>query len=127
LGPESGHTGQHAAHGRRDRSFPLSSIRTFTVGFGFQPNLLTPPALSSGRALAGSGWGAKETLQAITAGGDFRPALRTFTVQIDGKPLWRYGTVSTRAEPFDNAMAPPLAAHGSIPGSWRRRSDSRRL
>ena len=38
---------------RPGQSFPLSSIRTLTVGFGIAPNLLTLPALSSGQALAG--------------------------------------------------------------------------
>jgi hypothetical protein len=37
--------GQHLSPGQ---SFPLSSIRTLTVGFGIAPNLLTLPALSSG-------------------------------------------------------------------------------
>jgi hypothetical protein len=42
--------GQHPSPGQ---SFPLSFIRTLTVGFGIAPNLLTLPALSSGQALAG--------------------------------------------------------------------------
>src|SRR5947209_7789171 len=51
---------------------PSSSIRTVTVGFGFAPNLLTSSALSIRGALAGSC-----SVSANTAGGDFRPALRT--------------------------------------------------
>jgi hypothetical protein len=48
--------------------FPLSSIRTMTVGSGITPDLLT---LVTHEALAGL----QETL--LTAGGEFRPALRT--------------------------------------------------
>jgi hypothetical protein len=79
LGPESGHTGQQCRDQRsrhersRGQSLPLSSIRTMTVGFGFAPNLLTLPALSSGQALAGSD--GEKTV--VTAGGDLHPALRT--------------------------------------------------
>jgi len=35
------------------QTFPFSSIRTVTVGFGIAPNLLTPPIAR--RALAGFG------------------------------------------------------------------------
>ena len=59
---------------RVKRRKPFSFIRTLTVGLGFAPNLLTlPPKEISrrGKALAGLG------VAALTAGGDFHPALRT--------------------------------------------------
>jgi len=52
-------------------SRPFSFIRTLTVGFGIAPNLLTHPP--GKKALAGLGY------VAFTAGGEFHPALRTFT------------------------------------------------
>ncbi|CUT11906.1 hypothetical protein BF49_2986 [Bradyrhizobium sp.] len=55
---------------------PFSFIRTLTVGFGVAPNLLTLPLSKALRkALAGLG------LTALTAGGDFHPALRTSAVR----------------------------------------------
>ncbi len=52
-------------------SIPFSSIRTVTVGFGVAPNLLTLPLGTAGaRGLM--------RRNAITAGGDFHPAPRTF-------------------------------------------------
>jgi hypothetical protein len=54
----------------------LSFIRTVTVGFGLTPNLLTPARVAASRALAGLCDRSCEPL-AITAGGEFRPALRT--------------------------------------------------
>jgi len=59
--------------------FPLSSIRTVTVGFGIAPNLPTPPVAR--RALAGFG-----ELLAITAGGEFPPAPRTRSDRNPTKP-----------------------------------------
>ncbi|KGC56935.1 hypothetical protein DM75_2068 [Burkholderia mallei] len=47
-----------------------SFIRTMTVGSGIGPDLLTPRAIA--RALAGSPATCRPT-----AGGDFRPALKT--------------------------------------------------
>jgi hypothetical protein len=49
----------------------LSFIRTVTVGFGVEPNLLTPASVKrpGARGLM--------RLDANTAGGEFRPALRT--------------------------------------------------
>jgi hypothetical protein len=44
-----------------------------TVGFGIAPNLLTLPALSSGRRSRAG----RPVKAVITAGGDFHPALRT--------------------------------------------------
>src|SRR6266446_10252802 len=42
--PESGREGiQRTTRHALRQSFPLSSIRTVTVGFGFTPNLLTLP------------------------------------------------------------------------------------
>jgi hypothetical protein len=37
---------------RHTADIPLSFIRTVTVGFGFAPNLLTPPDGSGGRSRA---------------------------------------------------------------------------
>ncbi|SAK49527.1 hypothetical protein AWB81_00816 [Caballeronia arationis] len=50
-----------------------SSIRTMTVGSGFAPDLLTPSMLLTGAR------GLVNSLSAIahTAGGEFRPALKT--------------------------------------------------
>src|SRR3954447_8665724 len=70
---------------------PFSFIRTLTVGFGVAPNLLTLPfrtksfsgQKSLGKALAGLG------LSALTAGGDFHPALRTSAVR-DERPERKY-------------------------------------
>lgn len=57
---------------------PFSFIRTLTVGFGIAPNLLTLPP-GRRKALAGLGH------QALTAGGDFHPALRTSAAR-NGRP-----------------------------------------
>src|ERR1700726_3053099 len=75
--PESGREGirRTTRHALR-QSVPLSSIRTVTVGFGFAPNLLTLPNLAGARGLRRS--------LAITAGGDFHPALRTSAGQPPG-------------------------------------------
>ncbi len=55
-------------------SIPFSSIRTVTVGFGVAPNLLTLPLGTAGaRGLM--------RRNAITAGGDFHPAPRTFVAR----------------------------------------------
>jgi hypothetical protein len=75
--PESGRTQRDAlpfAAAKR-RANALSFIRTVTVGFGLTPNLLTPIRSDANRALAGLCAGLSAT--AITAGGEFRPALRT--------------------------------------------------
>ena len=56
---------------------PFSFIRTVTVGFGIAPNLLTLFPASRKKALAGLG------SSPFTAGGDFRPALRT-----SARPGW---------------------------------------
>ena len=103
-----------ACRGMRDRSFPLSSIRTFTVGFGFQPNLLTPPALSSGRALAGSGM-VRET----NASGHYRrwgfPPRPENVHRLNRRQaeLCRYGTVSPRGQAIRQRDGAAPAAHGS--------------
>jgi len=44
--------GRAGAHGTAD-GIALSFIRTVTVGFGLEPNLLTPAHREEGRALAG--------------------------------------------------------------------------
>jgi len=69
--------GAHAKAIRVKRRRPFSFIRTLTVGFGFTPNLLTLPSteIREGKALAGLG------VAALTAGGEFRPALRTSAVR----------------------------------------------
>ena len=54
---------------RRTTNHALSFIRTMTVGFGVAPNLLTSSRRMSARGLMRS--------LAITAGGEFHPALRT--------------------------------------------------
>jgi hypothetical protein len=75
-------------------SQPFSFIRTLTVGLGFTPNLLTllPESMirKSGnrfsekdhaqtkKALAGLGY------VTLTAGGEFRPALRTSAARMNG-------------------------------------------
>jgi hypothetical protein len=51
--------------------FALSFIRTVTVGFGIEPNLLTPASWKKPGARG------LMRLHANTAGGEFRPALRT--------------------------------------------------
>jgi hypothetical protein len=66
----SRHVGAHAITSRERRK-PFSFIRTVTVGFGVAPNLLTLPPRQEKKALAGLG------VAALTAGGDFHPALRT--------------------------------------------------
>ena len=59
---------------RKRMNNALSFIRTVTVGFGLTPNLLTlAPATGARRSRAG----ALHRCIAITAGGEFRPALRT--------------------------------------------------
>jgi hypothetical protein len=63
--------GAHANAHRVKRHKPFSFIRTVTVGFGVAPNLLTLPPRQEKKALAGLG------VAALTAGGDFHPALRT--------------------------------------------------
>ena len=55
---------------RAKRRKPFSFIRTVTVGFGVAPNLLTLSPLSVGRR-------SRAWAFALTAGGDFHPALRT--------------------------------------------------
>src|ERR1700732_1433680 len=68
--PESGREGlQRTTRHALRPSVPPSSIRTVTVGFGFAPNLLPLPNPAGARGLRRS--------LAITAGGDFHPALRT--------------------------------------------------
>lgn len=60
---------------------PFSIIRTLTVGFGVAPNLLTLlPKGFQEKALAGLG------CFALTAGGEFRPALRTSAARY-GRPF----------------------------------------
>src|SRR3984893_3129107 len=78
--PESGREGirRTTRHALR-QSVPLSSIRTVTVGFEFSPNLLPLPTPAGARGLRRS--------LAITAGGDFHPALRTSAGQ---PPSHRY-------------------------------------
>jgi hypothetical protein len=65
---------------------PFSFIRTLTVGFGIAPNLLTlfPKGIQGKKALAGLGY------FAFTAGGDFRPALRTSAARYE-RPKGNYG------------------------------------
>ena len=46
-----------------------SPIRTLTVGSGITPDLLDPAIIAGARGLS---------LAGITAGGEFRPALRTY-------------------------------------------------
>jgi hypothetical protein len=67
-------------------SRPFSFIRTFTVGFGIAPNLLTlfPKGFPKKKALAGLGY------FAFTAGGDFHPALRTSAARYE-RPEGNYG------------------------------------
>ena len=55
------------------RTWLPSFIRTVTVGFGIAPNLLTRGCLAAVAALAGSSAFAR----ALTAGGEFHPALKT--------------------------------------------------
>jgi hypothetical protein len=82
--PASGNTERRQA----GTGIPFSLIRTMTVGFGITPNLLTRTVgafsanptiavrkrdqINASSALAGFG------IAAITAGGDFHPALRTY-------------------------------------------------
>src|SRR5438046_5116596 len=103
----------------RDPSLPLSSIRTLTVGFGFAPNLLTLSALSSDRRSRAPASAVK--LQTITAGGDFHPALRTFTVTIDGDSTMtkRIRSGKARAIPRRDGGVPWL--HGLRAGPPRTR------
>jgi hypothetical protein len=83
--PASGNTERRQA----GTGIPFSLIRTMTVGFGISPNLLTRTVgafsakvastfavrkrdqINASPALAGFG------IAAVTAGGDFHPALRT--------------------------------------------------
>jgi hypothetical protein len=67
---------------RAKRRKPFSFIRTVTVGFGFAPNLLTPPLWGGRRSRA---WAF-----ALTAGGDFHPALRTSAGPEWNGLLWNY-------------------------------------
>jgi len=59
---------------RAKRRKPFSFIRTVTVGFGVAPNLLTPPPQGNFQA---GGRRSRAWAFALTAGGDFHPALRT--------------------------------------------------
>src|SRR5215472_13649571 len=63
------------APGRSSAAF--SSIRTMTVGSGIAPESARPIASLEAVALAGSA--VRTAPDAITAGGDFHPALRTYT------------------------------------------------
>jgi hypothetical protein len=65
------------------RRKPFSFIRTLTVGFGVAPNLLTL-LLQGKKALAGLGDAA------LTAGGDFHPALRTSAGPGWNGLVWNY-------------------------------------
>jgi hypothetical protein len=119
LGPESGHTGQQCRDQRssheqsRGQSLPLSSIRTMTVGFGFAPNLLTLPALSSGQALAGS---CCQTA-AVTAGGELHPALRTLPPH---RRRHDYGDKSPEEQlPSHPKNGPPHSANACVGGDTR--------
>jgi hypothetical protein len=86
-------------------SRPFSFIRTLTVGFGITPNLLTLPQ-GLRKALAGLGF------FALTAGGDFHPALRTSAARYE-RPA---GTMPERG-----ALSKPLhrresaCAHDNVP------------
>src|SRR4030088_1166404 len=72
-------------------SRPFSFIRTLTVGFGVAPNLLTLPLLRGRRSRA---WAC-----ALTAGGEFHPALRTSAARYE-RPARNY------AEMRPNRQAP---------------------
>jgi hypothetical protein len=76
------HVGAHATMSRERRK-PFSFIRTVTVGFGVAPNLLTLSLEQERKALAGLG------VAALTAGGDFHPALRTSAARYE-RPDWNY-------------------------------------
>jgi len=100
-------------------SRPFSFIRTLTVGFGFTPNLLTLFPKDSIRefqgkkALAGLGY------FTLTAGGDFRPALRTSAARYE-RPKGNYGEWAGRQQapsPSGICMSPCL--QGDTPdGTW---------
>src|SRR5436190_3606417 len=86
------------------------------------------PAGSCVRTGARGLWLLRMALQTITAGGDSHPALRTFTVGIDGLKDYA-GTAPYRqeAEPFDSAIALRRPAHGSAREASGRPQDSPRL
>jgi hypothetical protein len=92
-------------------SRPFSFIRTFTVGFGIAPNLLALPWL---KALAGLGY------VALTAGGEFHPALRTFT-----RPVWAaFGTMANGGRASKGfSMGNPHVAMLPEPDRKRQMSD----
>ena len=119
---------------------PFSFIRTLTVGFGFAPNLLTLPLGREGARGLG--------LFALTAGGDFHPALRTSAgpewadlprnmnkAAALGKPVWP-GKSSWSPCPEREALPAPGALgvlplpvlHGErvgVRGSFRKCGDRR--
>src|ERR1700755_2806313 len=79
---------------------PFSFIRTLTVGFGIAPNLL--PLLLQARIprLEEEGARGLEPLlepRPFTAGGEFRPALRTSAVR-HGRPERNYGEKPTSGQ-----------------------------
>jgi hypothetical protein len=76
-------------------SQPFSFIRTLTVGLGITPNLLTllhAQTKSGKKALAGLGY------VTLTAGGEFRPALRTSAARMNGlaQIMTKHGRASKR-------------------------------
>jgi hypothetical protein len=79
----------------RDPPQPFSFIRTLTVGLGITPNLLTllhAQTKSGKKALAGLGY------VTLTAGGEFRPALRTSAARMNGlaQIMTKHGRASKR-------------------------------
>ena len=76
----------------------LSSIRTLTVGSGITPESARPTPSEKNVALAGSA--IRTRPDAITAGGDFHPALRTCTKH-------------NLASPSDHAQRLPLSRTGA--------------
>ena len=126
TGPESGRTEQRSPREAAQASRPFSFIRTLTVGFGLAPNLLTLPRPQGlGKALAGLSlspiWGL-----ALTAGGEFRPALRTSAARTE-QPLRtmtkRFGR-GKRLCPSEPECGPCQSAPqiGTQPEIGRRRS-----
>jgi hypothetical protein len=72
---------------RAKRRKPFSFIRTVTVGFGVAPNLLTPPPQGNFQA---GGRRSRAWAFALTAGGDFHPALRTSADPGWNGLVWNY-------------------------------------
>jgi hypothetical protein len=83
-------TRNDAPGGKTRLSRPFSFIRTFTVGFGIAPNLLTLPQAETQDAETQNLEGARGLgLVTLTAGGEFHPALRTSAAR-DERPEANY-------------------------------------